>query len=85
MQKKSIEKIKDEKGSVFGYVLKPNGKITEFSVEDKFTLGDVVVEKNKDKNIAKKMTTKILQILGVKQNDTKLLAAGNNWKMGVFK
>ena len=27
MQKKSIEKIKDEKGSVFGYVLKPNGKI----------------------------------------------------------
>ena len=85
MQKKSIEKIKDEKGSVFGYVLKPKGKITEFSVEDKFTLGDVVVEKNKDKNIAKKMTTKILQILGVKQNDTKLLAAGNNWKMCVFK
>ena len=56
-----------------------SGKITEFSVEDKFTLGDVVVEKNKDKNMTKKMTTKILQILGVKQKDTKLLAAGNNW------
>lgn len=54
-------------------------ELSEFHVEDKFRLGDVIVEKNKGKkqNIFKKMTTKLLQVLNAKQQDTKLLTTGS--------
>lgn len=70
-------------GTKFFALENSTNELSEYSVEDKFSLGDVLVEKNKDKkqNIFKKMTTKLLQVLNTKPKDTKLLTAGEHSNM----
>lgn len=64
---------------VFCENLEKSNELSEFNVEDKHRLGDIILEKPKKKELTtfQKLTSKISNILNIKQEEEKALPSGN--------